>query len=317
MGNNLTQEEIEYRRYLRRRIRQRKKRQRVIIARIVVAVVFILLVVALVFGIGAIVKSVSKGDGVRSSEEVKAVVKPTPTPFTVDVPKGYERIYYGIAALRKEYPQVDDILMNLSEYPKDILQLFINNHETLAFVTGYPKHKNDTKEVSGVTKEEVKAGIPLFNQWDERWGYIKYGGGIIAVTGCGPTCMSMVYSGLKKKTDMSPADMAKFCNDNNYYSKDQGTSWQLMSEGAETLGLEVKKLSITKDTIKKELREGHPVICSMAPGDFTAEGHFIVMTGIAEDGGVIINDPNSIERSSKSWKLKNILKQIKAAWSYA
>ena len=42
---NLTQEEIEYRRYLRKRIRRRKKRRQVMIARALVALIGILFVI--------------------------------------------------------------------------------------------------------------------------------------------------------------------------------------------------------------------------------------------------------------------------------
>ena len=44
---NLTDEELEYRRYLRRRIRQRKRRRQVMMARALVAVIGILIVVCL------------------------------------------------------------------------------------------------------------------------------------------------------------------------------------------------------------------------------------------------------------------------------
>ena len=64
-----------------------------------------------------------------------------------------------------------------------------------------------------ILDEEVIAGIPALKQWDGRWGYVKYGNDIIAISGCGPTCMSMVYAGLFKNTSMSPSDMAEYCID--------------------------------------------------------------------------------------------------------
>lgn len=43
----------------------------------------------------------------------------------------------------------------------------------------------------------VTGEIPALIQWDERWGYAPYGSEtIIAVSGCGPTALSMVISGL-------------------------------------------------------------------------------------------------------------------------
>ncbi len=127
--------------------------------------------------------------------------------------------------------------------------------------------------------------------------------------------MSMVYAGLFKNTSMSPSDMAEYCIDKNYYSQDTGTSWVMMLDGAKDLGLDAKKISL--NSIKTELERGKPVICSMAPGDFTDQGHFIVLAGIDNKGKIIVNDPNSAARSEKHWNLKKLQGQMKAAWSYA
>ena len=114
---------------------------------------------------------------------------------------------------------------------------------------------------------------------------------------------------------MSPSDMAEYCTDKNYYSQDTGTSWMMMSEGAKDLGIDADKIAIS--SIKAALEAGKPVICSMAPGDFTEQGHFIVLAGIDSKGKIIVNDPNSIARSVKHWNLQKIQPQVKAAWSYS
>ena len=61
------------------------------------------------------------------------------------------------------------------------------------------------------------------------------------------------------------------------------------------------------------MKAGNPIICIMGPGDFTDEGHFIVMTGY-DDGFVYINDPNSRANSQKAWELSSIIGQIKNLW---
>jgi hypothetical protein len=53
----------------------------------------------------------------------------------------------------------------------------------------------------------------------------------------------------------------------------------------------------------------------MAPGTFTSIGHFIVATCL-QDGKLVINDPNSIERSSQLWDIDEVLSQTNAIWSY-
>ena len=48
----------------------------------------------------------------------------------------------------------------------------------------------------------------------------------------------------------------------------------------------------------------------MRTGTFTnGGGHFIVLTGIDENGKVTVNDPNSVERSNKKWDLSYIINQ--------
>lgn len=54
-------------------------------------------------------------------------------------------------------------------------------------------------------QDDLKTGgIPLLLQWDERWGYKNYGDNIMAINGCGPTCLSMVVSYLKQNGQYHP-----------------------------------------------------------------------------------------------------------------
>lgn len=310
MEQRTPEEELEYRRYLRRRIRKRKRRRQVMIARTVVAAVGILVVFLVCFGIGKLFFGGEKSG--------KREVKSTATPFVVDVPEGYDDIYQKLYVLREDYPQMDDILLSMERYPKDVLKMLVNNTETIDFVSDYLKHVDDTEASGGITAEELQQeGIPLFQQWDRRWGYVTYGNNILAINGCGPTCMSMVYTGLTGKSDYTPASMADFCIENDYFSQESGTSWSLMLNGARKLELESQRIEISKKSLKGKLKKGQPVIASMEPGDFTTTGHFIVLTGLTEQGMVIVNDPNSIANSQKEWKLDSVIQQIKAAWSYS
>lgn len=336
----MTREEIEYRRYLERRIRRRKRRRQVMIAR---AVLLIVMLFAL-FGVFSLVRGLTGGHGSskKSSKETpkmteqtyepkaenkqtpevkkkKATAKPADDEADVpaNVPKGYEKLYNSLVRLKGRYDGVEDILMNISKYPKELLNLAIKNHETIEFVAGYPKHDKDIEANGRISANELKKGIPLLQQWDTRWGYVKYGNSMIAVNGCGPTCLAMVYAGITKDTAMTPADIAEYCSNNNYYNDDTGTSWTLMTEGAKDFELSVKKVSLNAASIKAELKQKRPMICSMSRGDFTTQGHFIVIKGIDSKGKLLINDPNSIANSKKRWSIGRIIKQIKAAWSYS
>ena len=167
------------------------------------------------------------------------------------------------------------------------------------------------------TSQELSSNsIPLFLQYDKRWGNLKYGDDTIAKEGCGPTCLAMVIVGLTKDDSIDPKVVADFSKDNGYYAGKDGTKWSLMTEGASHYGINSYEIPLDKDMIINELEAGNPIICSMGPGDFTNKGHFIVLKAY-KDGKFEVNDPNSRRRSKKLWKYEDISDQIRAIWSFS
>ena len=310
------EDELEYRRYIYRLKKREERRRKVMIARAITAVVLVLILILLGCLIRLGVKAVTGGKSGKSHKQVQVSMEPTATPLDYAVPEGYEEISQQLEAMVKDYPEVEDILMNLYEYPEALLNLAVKNPEALEFITGYPMHKSDINAGGTITEEELEQGIPSLLQWDERWGYLKYGNDIIAIDGCGPTCLSMVVAGLLQDTSKTPSVMADFSIDNNYYTAASGSAWSLMSSGAKKQGVESESVVVSAEEIREQLTNGHPMICSMKPGDFTTTGHFIVLKGITEDGKVQVNDPNSITNSQTEWELETLVSQIKAAWAY-
>lgn len=202
------------------------------------------------------------------------------------------------------------------QIPESLLEMKEHYPETSTFVNDYPKEGNVSHDMD-ISAEVKKGEIPLFLQWDKRWGYEQYGSDFLGITGCGPTCLSMVYSGLTGNTDRNPYQMAKYSEENGYYVDGEGTSWNLMTEGAEKLGLHSQNTEISAENIRTALSSGMPVICSMYPGDFTTSGHFIVLAGLDKDGNVIVRDPNSRINSEKVWSISRLLPQIHAMWEYS
>ena len=199
--------------------------------------------------------------------------------------------------------------------PDSLLELKEKYPETADFVDSYAEYQ-DTEFDMDISDEIVEGEIPLFIQWDKRWGYCMYGNDFFGVNGCGPTCLAMVVCGLTNDGEYNPYDIAMFSMSNDYYISGQGTSWNLMTEGARNLGLTVESGNITQWYIEHNLSSQSPMICSMEPGDFTYTGHFIVLTGIDEDGKIIVNDPNSYINSKKHWEISDLLPQIKSIWCY-
>ena len=199
-----------------------------------------------------------------------------------------------------------------SEYPAALIELLNRNPETESFVLNYPTKKDASPEIDLSAYQDTDS-VPLLMQWDERWGYTKYAGDLFGLTGCGPTCLSMVSIYLLHNTDYTPQYMAQFSSENGYSVSGSGSAWTLISEGGVKLGLDVTEIPLDKDRIVRNLEVGNPIICVMGPGDFTTTGHYIVMTDYI-DGQIKVNDPNSIARSETLWNYEDIEDQIRNLW---
>lgn len=201
-----------------------------------------------------------------------------------------------------------------NDYPNELLELLERNPETEDFVLSYPIEKNFEYDID-LSEFENNDSVPLFLQWDKRWGYIEYGSDVAGLTACGPVCLSMCAYYLTGNEEFSPDYMIDFALDNGYCARGKGSQWSLISEGGEQLGLNVEELPLVEKKIKDSLKDGNPIICVMGPGDFTTTGHFIVLADYDSENDVYkINDPNSKENSRKDWKYDDFSNQIKNLW---
>ena len=201
-------------------------------------------------------------------------------------------------------------------YPEKVIELLDKNPETVQFVEDYAKKKDQAPAATVEAEDGYSGMFPEILQWDERWGDAPYGTSIIAVSGCGPTCVSMLVVGLTGDKTVTPAVVADYATQNHYVDENNDTTWAFMTSGVEHWGLTCRESNGNESEIAKELQEGHPIICSMRPGDFTDIGHFIILTSY-NNGEVTICDPFSLENSKKSWNYSQISSQIKAVWVYS
>lgn len=216
-------------------------------------------------------------------------------------------------SLSQKYPEFKTIYKNISDYPESLLVSLCNTPEMIDFVKEYPNA--DSKPHGNITEKELSEGIPLLIQWDKCWGYASYGNSDIGISGCAPTCLSMVISGLTDNRNITPYKVAKFAEKNGYYIEGTGTSWNIMTEGVSSFGITGIEIPLSKNSIFSHLENNEPIICSMRPGDFTTAGHFIVLTK-TENGQIKVNDPNSRSRS-KIWSYETLEKQIKNLWAFS
>ena len=216
-------------------------------------------------------------------------------------------------AERKIWAYAKENGLSYSDYPQQLIDLLRSNPETEKFVLEYPIAKDAVHTVD-LSDMEVVDSVPLFMQWDQRWGYMRYGSDMAAFTACGPVCLSMAAYYLTQDPNFTPDRMIRFASDNGYYVPGSGSSWTLISEGGEALGFDITELPLDESRIRANLQLGIPIICVMGPGDFTTTGHFIVLTGYS-DGMLQINDPNSIARSQQLWSYEQLKGQIRNLWA--
>ena len=165
--------------------------------------------------------------------------------------------------------------------------------------------------------DDVKGLVPLFMQWDWRWGYDWYGGGPIGLTGCAPTCMAMIGMGLTGDESFNPREMCVYSENAGFWVPGSGTSWSLVTNAFPNHPIQVWQISPDEGSIRAELQAGHPVLINVGIGKFSAVGHFMVLAGLADDGTFILNDPNNLENCSRTWSWADLGSDIVNAWSCA
>lgn len=202
------------------------------------------------------------------------------------------------------------------EYPAEIIELLDRNPETVDYVANYGEKKDDAP-AEDIGADFVAGNIPTLFQWDERWGYTMYGPSPMGITGCGPTCLSMVLIGVTGDPAITPDKVAAYSTQQGFITEDSGSLWQLMSDGARNWGVQVSEAYPgDEEYIKNTLQSGAPIICSMQKGTFTDVGHFIVLTSY-EEGYVTVHDPFRKSNSHSNWKYADIMPEISACWSYS
>lgn len=179
-----------------------------------------------------------------------------------------------------------------------VVMLTVPVHVSAAEFEDSPRNftvdKRDTSATQELPAPDHKfVKMPRFNQrfYDET-PYGNYG--TVASHGCGIVCVSMIATYLTDKIH-APEIMAEQFGD---YNTSGGSYWILFQDSAEALGLPFVKSDSPNgewydwDTVKEALENGQPVVCLQRAGLFTRGGHYIVLTGITEDGKIMVNDPN-------------------------
>lgn len=162
---------------------------------------------------------------------------------------------------------------------------------------------------------EKLSSVPYYCQWDSAWAANKYGNGTIKSSGCGPTCCAMVVSYYTGQS-ITPADIVSQIG-NKYYVSGKGSSWGLFPGVAGMYGIKCTDLGRNLSLPIEALRNGEIVIASMGPGTFTKGGHFIVLTGVTEDGKITVNDPAHPDFCSRTFDAAIFASEAKNYWKFS
>lgn len=216
-----------------------------------------------------------------------------------------------------EAERLQYIIDNYDSYPQDLIDLVIRNSETVDYVYSYKDREkyNAKKLTTNITSSYyVDGDVPLFLQWDRRWGYRNYGSEMMGLAGCGPTSLAMVIRYFDKNSTVNPYDIAQYSEKNGYLSKDNSTSWSLFEKGLSNYGLKSVDVVPVEARMKKALDDGKILVASVKPGIFTSRGHILVIKGYNSKGDFLINDPNSIVNTNKTWTYDELKNEIRKIW---
>ncbi len=191
------------------------------------------------------------------------------------------------------------IAIHANEYPnEDLPRLALREPAAIAFVRAYP----EASKVGSAYGETMSRGeVPLLYNWDERWGAVDYDGSALAVTGSGPTVLSMAYIGLTGKTDKTPADLAALASDKGLSGGEAHTAAEFFTSAGKELGLDVHHYAPDSDTLIDVLDSGTVVLVEVRAETLTSETHWAIVAAENENGSVRVYDPTSVSVSSRPW----------------
>ena len=165
-------------------------------------------------------------------------------------------------------------IMHIAAIPANAQEVQIDTHQAADFL------QEDESSLS--CPPSVYNNVPLYLQTD--YPDTIYGSGTIQSSGCSIVSLAMVATYLTGYTYM-PDELAR------YFGGRASNNIARLEYGSDALQLPYEKTWYFYEALEA-LKEGAVVIALMgANSPFTDSQHFIVLTGITEDGCILVNDP--------------------------
>ena len=257
---------------------------------VILGALAIVLLVLVIVGVSTCVRSCSGGDG-SGTQTGQGDVR-----VAAGLP---EELATAFTDELNRSDKLASIAANADKYgDQGLLELALNAPEAIDFVAAYP-----TAEKTAQPYEDAvtKGTAPQLWCWDARWGNVDYAGRALALTGSGPTALSMAYMGLTGATDQTPADIAQAATEAEAATGDSAMTAEFLVSEAEKLGLKCESFASNADNLAQMLDSGTYVLMETKAGSLTSAAHWILVTTENEDGSMQVSDPTSPSVSAHPW----------------
>ena len=164
------------------------------------------------------------------------------------------------------------------------------------------------------------SGLPYYAQTDKKWADNSYGndGATMGDTGCGPTVMAMITSGLTGE-EVDPTEMASLANATGMRDE-TGTNAGFIDVAANSYGLSSRESIIPNSVDIYESAKNGPTVLlgqneSGTSNPFTDAGHYVVTDGVDSNGMVNIKDPRG-RRYNKKYNVNDLANTTSSMWDF-
>ncbi|GEM_PF-2112541 len=195
-----------------------------------------------------------------------------------------------------------------SAWPGAIVNLAASDPSMVDFILAYPsanKDGNRDAQIATDALQDLKTANP-------DWGYMQYGNGLFVQTGGAPTAISEVFSWLLQDPTFNPVTVADFARQYEYDLTPARAGDSIFAGAALNWGIPMNPLPAYQTQIGDALAAGDIVILQQGDNE---NPHFLVATGVDENGMWIIQDPTSSAPAS-AVDPASIIDSITAAFAF-
>lgn len=166
--------------------------------------------------------------------------------------------------------------------------------------------------------EPLLLDMPLYNQqdYDEPVFTWKQREITVAESGCGAACVAMVIGYFEPEQSPEPDEIMRLAGQMGFYRGD-GLGRDALRLLLAEYGISGRWRKLDARAIENTLRKGKPIVEYVGPGYFTGGGHYVVLRGIAENGELLVADPNSEEKTlHKTYRFAAMIQQARGDYPF-